>query len=194
MAIQGRGGPARGAKPLAEILNDLFAARGLGRLQAKVDLDHAWSEAVGEPGCRHSRVEVLKNGILNVTVAHPTLLEELRSFQKASLLEALRRSLPETILHDIRFRVGPVSASPSLSTENLNPPTPPNPKANSARTIGIPAAKPKTEEGTGEAPAPRPTSSNTRPQARSRPSAGDAADGPKRRSGSGKAKGKGSGI
>ena len=189
MAIQGRGGPSRGAKPLADILNDLFAARGLGRLQAKADLDQAWAAAVGEPGSRHSRVEVLKNGILNVTVAHPTMLEELRSFQKASLLESLRRSLPETILHDIRFRIGPVT--PSAPTENLNPPT--NPKAKSARTTGIQAAHPNAEEGRGEAPTPRPSSSSSAgPQPRSRPSIGGGAGVPKR--GSGKAKGKGTGT
>jgi hypothetical protein len=47
---------------------------------------------------------------LNVTVAHPALLEELSAFQKPALLAALRRNAPGTVIHDIRFRVGPVDS------------------------------------------------------------------------------------
>jgi len=50
----------------------------------------------------------VRRGVLNVTVAHPALLEELSAFQKSDLLTALRRNAPGTVVHDIRFRVGPV--------------------------------------------------------------------------------------
>jgi hypothetical protein len=46
---------------------------------------------------------------LNVTVAHPALLEELAAYRKPDILAALRRDAPGTVVHDIRFRVGPVS-------------------------------------------------------------------------------------
>jgi len=75
----------------------------------------AWVAAVGEPGCRHTKVEGLRRGILSVTVAHPTLLEELSSFQKPNLLAALRRSMAGTPIHDIRFRVGPIDVPPGAS-------------------------------------------------------------------------------
>src|SRR3954453_12908298 len=109
------GGPnRRGPMPLAEILGELFAARGFGRLRALKELEDAWDAAVGEPGCRQTKVGEVRRGVLNVTVAHPTLLEELSAFQKPALLAALRRDAPGTVIHDIRFRVG-----------SIDPPAPP---------------------------------------------------------------------
>jgi len=108
----------RGAKPLADILADLFAARGLARVQALGELEAAWADAVGEPGRSQTRVESLRRGVLSVTVAHPTLLEELASFQKPNLLVSLRRALGGTPIHDIRFRIG--------SIDRPEPPMAPN--------------------------------------------------------------------
>jgi predicted nucleic acid-binding Zn ribbon protein len=98
----------RGPKPLSEVLGNLFAARGYGRLQASSELERAWIAAVGEPGCHQTRIGGVRRGVLNVTVAHPALLEELSTFQKPALLEALRREAPSTPILDIRFRVGPL--------------------------------------------------------------------------------------
>ena len=99
---------SRGPKPLGEILGELFAARGYGRLQALGELETAWNRAVGEPDCRRTKLGGVRRGTLNVTVAHPGLLEELASFRKPDLLAALRRDAPGTPILDIRFRVGPV--------------------------------------------------------------------------------------
>jgi predicted nucleic acid-binding Zn ribbon protein len=102
----------RGPRQLSDILGELFAARGLGRLQALKELEDAWNAAVGEPGCRHTRLGEVRRGVLTVTVAHPALLEELAAFQKSALLAALRKNAPGTVVHDIRFRVGPVGPDP----------------------------------------------------------------------------------
>ncbi len=72
------------------------------------ELEAAWADAVGEAGRGQTRVDGLRRGVLSVTVAHPTLLAELASFQKPTLLAALRRSMGGTPILDIRFRVGPV--------------------------------------------------------------------------------------
>lgn len=103
-----RSGPAA----LGDVLSELFASRGYGRLRAVGALEAAWSEAVGEPAARQTRVSGLRHGVLTVTVAHSALLEELAAFRKAELLAALRRN--EDLagrLQDIRFRVGPVASS-----------------------------------------------------------------------------------
>jgi predicted nucleic acid-binding Zn ribbon protein len=101
----------RGPRPLAEVLGDLFAARGYGRLRALKELEDAWNAAVGEPGCRQTRLGEVRRGVLSVTVAHPALLEELAAFRKPALLAALRQNAPGTVVHDIRFRVGPVDTA-----------------------------------------------------------------------------------
>jgi predicted nucleic acid-binding Zn ribbon protein len=122
----------RGPRQLSEILGELFTVRGYGRLLARQELEDAWNMAVGEPYCRQTRLGDVRHGVLNVTVAHSTLLEELAAFRKPSLLVALRASAPGTPIHDIRFRVGevvcsaesrPVAASgpPATSTEDGGP-------------------------------------------------------------------------
>ena len=98
----------RGPHALGDVLSNLFAERGYGRLQAVGELEAAWTGAVGELGARQTQLGGVRRGVLNVTVAHPALLEELASFQKPHLLATLRREVPGTPILDIRFRVGPV--------------------------------------------------------------------------------------
>jgi hypothetical protein len=98
----------RSPRALSEILGELFTVRGYGRLQALSELESAWNAAVGEPYCHETRVGELRRGVLSVTVAHPTLLEELAAFRKAEILEALRASTLGTVVEDIRFRIGAI--------------------------------------------------------------------------------------
>ena len=98
----------RGPRPLSDILGELFTVRGYGRLRARQELEDAWNAAVGEPYCRQTRLGEVRRGVLNVTVAHSTLLEELAAFRKPALLAALRSGAPATTIHDIRFRVGAI--------------------------------------------------------------------------------------
>jgi predicted nucleic acid-binding Zn ribbon protein len=98
----------RGPRPLSDILGELFTVRGYGRLHARQELEDAWNRAVGDPGCHQTRLGEVRRGVLNVTVAHSTLLEELSAFRKSILLKALRSDAPATVIHDIRFKVGPV--------------------------------------------------------------------------------------
>jgi hypothetical protein len=98
----------RGPKPLSDVLGNLFAARGLGRLRGVREIEAAWAAAVGEPDCHRTCVGGLRQGVLTVTVAHPALHEDLAAFRKPALLAALRRNAPDLPIHDIRFRVGPI--------------------------------------------------------------------------------------
>lgn len=104
--MNGRDRNRRGPKALGDVLGELFAARGYGRLRAVGELETAWETAAGEPARRQTRVAGLRHGILTVTVAHSTLLEELAAFRKSDLLATLRRELPDLKIHDLRFRVG----------------------------------------------------------------------------------------
>jgi predicted nucleic acid-binding Zn ribbon protein len=111
----------RGPRPLSEILGELFTVRGYGRLRARQELEDAWNAAVGEPSCRQTRLGEVRRGVLNVTVAHSTLLEELAAFRKPALLAALRTDAPATTIHDIRFRVGEIAleVKPSAAGASL---------------------------------------------------------------------------
>jgi len=123
----------RGPKPLSEILGELFATRGFGRLRAQQELEDAWNAAVGESGCHQTRLGEVRRGVLNVTVAHPTLLEELAAFQKPMLLAALRRDAPGTVIHDIRLRVGPIDPPGPSSNSGSSPKGPKGSKGRPGR-------------------------------------------------------------
>ena len=99
-----------GPTPLAETLGSLFAARGYARTRALSELEAAWESAVGADLVARTRLGGVRHGVLSVTVAHPTLLEELAAFRKPSILATLRREAPGTPVLDIRFRVGPIES------------------------------------------------------------------------------------
>jgi hypothetical protein len=113
--------PNQGPKPLSDILGELFAVRGYGRLRARQELQDAWNAAVGEPNSCQTQLGEVRHGVLNVTVAHSTLLEELAAFHKPALLAALRSGAPATVIHDIRFRVGVVAPQREGSTVIVSP-------------------------------------------------------------------------
>ncbi len=119
----------RGPRPLSEILGELFTRRGYGRLRALSELEDVWNSAVGEPHCHQTQIGEVRRGILNVTVAHPALLEELAAFRKPALLQALRANVSGKTIYDIKFRVGlivepevpKITPLPSLSSGILPP-------------------------------------------------------------------------
>jgi Dna[CI] antecedent, DciA len=99
----------RGTRSLSDILCELITLRGYGRPFAREILENAWNTAIGEPHCRQTQVGEIHRGVLRVTVAHPSLLEELVAFRKAPILAALQSSDLGTAIHDIQFQVGPVA-------------------------------------------------------------------------------------
>jgi predicted nucleic acid-binding Zn ribbon protein len=144
----------RGPRQLSEILGELFTVRGYGRLLARQELEDAWNAAVGEPYCRQTRLGDVRHGVLNVTVAHSTLLEELVAFHKPSLLAALRTSAPASPIQDIRFRVGEVtcSAPPRPVAASGPPATAIEDGGPAPRRSTKPASKRRVNRGSGHDP------------------------------------------
>ena len=65
--------------------------------QSSVDLAEAWQQAAGELFAQHSRVGLVRQGRLEVTVTHSALVQEL-TFQKAAILAQLRQRCHAKIL------------------------------------------------------------------------------------------------
>jgi hypothetical protein len=107
----------RGPQSLSDILGELVVVRGYSRAHAGRVLENAWNIAVGEPYCYLTQIGAVRHGVLNVTVAHSTLLEELMAFRKATLVAFLRSGALGTAIHDIRFRVGSVAIDVKDVTE-----------------------------------------------------------------------------
>lgn len=99
-------------QPLGEILSQLFALRGYGRVQGERQLQEAWREIAGEVIARQTRVLGVTAGVLHVGVAGSALLSELVSFHKHSLLERLQFAAPHLPIRDIKFKLRGDLASP----------------------------------------------------------------------------------
>jgi hypothetical protein len=99
----------RGPQLLSDILGELMVVRGYSRTHAGRVLENAWNIAIGEPCCYLTRIGEVRHGVLNVMVAHSTLLEELMAFRKTRLIAFLRSGGLGTAIHDIRFRVDSVA-------------------------------------------------------------------------------------
>jgi predicted nucleic acid-binding Zn ribbon protein len=98
----------KGPQPIGDVLSEIVARRGCARVQSVEALEAAWSEAAGPLAAGYTQVGALRRGTLEVTVAHSTLMQELR-FQKQELLEKLIKRLPDGQIKDLRFRTGIVS-------------------------------------------------------------------------------------
>ncbi|HEY1065985.1 MAG TPA: DUF721 domain-containing protein [Pirellulales bacterium] len=93
--------------PLGDLIAQVFALRGCGRVQSATEFDVAWAEAVGDDFARQTRPGAPRRGVLTVLVANSTLLQEL-TFQERRILGLLRTRLPQQKIEKLKFRIGPV--------------------------------------------------------------------------------------
>jgi predicted nucleic acid-binding Zn ribbon protein len=98
---------ARGPQAIGNILSELMARQGFGRIQSAKDFDAAWREAAGPLTAKYTRPGQVRAGTLDVIVANSTLVQEL-GFQKNGLLKRLAELLPNEKIKNVRFRVGSI--------------------------------------------------------------------------------------
>ncbi len=98
---------AKGPQRIANVLSELMAQRGYGRVQSTAGYEQAWREVAGPLAAQYTRVGGLKRGCLEILVANSTLMQEL-SFQRVRLLEKLADRLPDQGIRNLRLRVGAV--------------------------------------------------------------------------------------
>ncbi len=86
----------------------------------------AWSEIVGESVAAHSQPHSIRNRILFIDVSHPTWMQQLQ-FLKPTLLEKVNAFLGESLIEDIRFKLGKIISTvsppprvPSVEDEKLD--------------------------------------------------------------------------
>ena len=91
--------------PVAQVLSELIALKGLSRVQGDQRLTNAWKQAAGEKIAGLTTVMGIKNRIVQVGVENSALLNELNSFHKKSLLTKLQQEYGKQDVRDIRFRL-----------------------------------------------------------------------------------------
>ncbi len=96
---------AKGPQAIGDIMAQLMARRGFGRVQSAAALEAAWREAAGPLMAEHTQVGAVRRGTLEVVVRHSALMQEL-GYQKQAILQKLAALAPEEPIKDLRFRVG----------------------------------------------------------------------------------------
>ncbi|MBN2023625.1 MAG: DUF721 domain-containing protein [Pirellulales bacterium] len=96
-----KGGP----RAIGDVLAELMAQKGFGRIRGAEAFEQAWRDAVGEMAAAHTRVGAIRRGKLEITVANSMLVQEL-TFQKPALVRTLRERMPHDKIKDLHFRVG----------------------------------------------------------------------------------------
>lgn len=99
---------ARRPKKIADVLAQLIAQKGYGRVESSAALEEAWRAAAGEQLAQASRPGKVSRGKLEVTVTNSTTIQEL-AFAKRRILAQLEQLIPDARIRDLRFRVGPIS-------------------------------------------------------------------------------------
>jgi predicted nucleic acid-binding Zn ribbon protein len=99
---------ARKPKAIGNILGQLIAARGYGRIQTTANFTEAWQTAVGPALAKYTLPGRLRRGVLEITVGNSMTIQEL-TFQKQQVLTKLQSQLPDAKIRDLKFRVGKLS-------------------------------------------------------------------------------------
>lgn len=68
----------------------------------------AWKEIVGESVALHAQPRSIRNRILFIDVSHSTWIQQLQ-FLKSTLIEKINSYLGESLIEDIRFKLGKIA-------------------------------------------------------------------------------------
>jgi predicted nucleic acid-binding Zn ribbon protein len=98
---------ARRPKQIRNVIAQLITARGYGRIQADADFAAAWRGAIGDTLAEYTVPGRLKRGVLEITVSNSIVIQEL-TFQKQTILAALREQCPDAKIRDLKFRIGAI--------------------------------------------------------------------------------------
>ena len=99
---------ARSPKKIANVMSQVLAREGYGRMRSNEALTEAWRKAAGETFFRQTRLGKLRRGVLEVFVGNSTLMQEL-TFEHARILEKLKELQPDQEIRKFRFRNGPLA-------------------------------------------------------------------------------------
>ncbi len=103
--MRSRSAARRGPMPIASVISELTARRGVGRVGTAERFGRIWAQLVGPALAEQTRVASLSRGVLEVVVSGSVVLQEL-SFRKGQLLQGMQAQVPGDAIRDIRFRIG----------------------------------------------------------------------------------------
>jgi len=108
----------RKPQPLHSILEKTLKALEIDVPLKTYSILGAWNKIVGESVAEHSQPRSIRNRILFIDVSHSTWMQQLQ-FLKPTLLEKINTFLGESLIQDIRFKLGKISPTIPAPSKTL---------------------------------------------------------------------------
>ena len=97
--------PIRDVHTLGDVLSKVIALRGIGRIRGDRQMSDVWKSVAGPEMAAGSRPTNFRNGVLQILVTSSTLLGELVSFHKATILARIKAEHPGLKVRDLKFKL-----------------------------------------------------------------------------------------
>ena len=97
--------PIRDAKKLGDVLSQVIAMRGIGRIRGDRQMADVWKSVSSPEIAAGSRPTIFRNGVLQIVVTSSALLGELVSFHKSAILARLKADHPALKVRDLKFKL-----------------------------------------------------------------------------------------
>lgn len=106
-------------QPIRSILEKTLKALEIDTPLKSYSVFGAWKEIVGEAVANQTQPRAIRNRILFLDVSHPTWMQQLQ-FLKPTLLEKINHYLGESLIQDIRFKLGKISTTLPSPSETFS--------------------------------------------------------------------------
>jgi hypothetical protein len=103
-------------KPIRSVLDQTLRALEIDVPLKAHSIWGAWEEIVGKAVALHTQPRSIHNRILFINVSHPTWIQQLQ-FLKSPLIEKINSYLGESLIEDVRFKLGKISPPIPASSE-----------------------------------------------------------------------------
>jgi hypothetical protein len=105
-------------RPIRSILEKTLEALEIDAQLKAHSIWRAWEEIVGKSVALHAQPRSIHNRILFINVSHSTWTQQLQ-FLKSTLIEKINSYLGESLIEDIRFKLGKISPPIPTSSKAL---------------------------------------------------------------------------
>jgi predicted nucleic acid-binding Zn ribbon protein len=98
---------SKAPEPVNAVLERVLGSLNLGLKVKQYRIWDVWNSVVGEAIARQAQPQQIRAMVLWVTVSNSTWMQQLE-FMKRQIVERINERIGETVIRDIRFRIGEI--------------------------------------------------------------------------------------
>ena len=102
------GRKSKAPEPVNAVLERVLGSLNLGLKVKQYRIWDVWNSVVGEAIASQAQPQQIRAMVLWVTVSNSTWMQQLE-FMKRQIVERINERIGETVIRDIRFRIGEIT-------------------------------------------------------------------------------------